>query len=219
VIKRILIFVSLCSLSSLCVSTLLASSHYTQKQLDALAIRVNKTYWVVAVEGKTSPFLTEPSAKASSFGGEVNESFEITEIVGINAKNPFYKVRFASGKTGYLRPEAFMEEFNLRIVAADPLAEEKKKQAAAEEEEKERIAWIRSQPWSEVVKEAAIKRQSTPGMNVNEVKKVLGQPQRVIKPKLRQRVTEEQWLYGNGSTLIFNNGVLSRIEMKQTKED
>lgn len=214
VMATLSVLVSFCPLSSL-----FGSNHYTQKQLDALATRVNKTYWIVAVEGKTASFLTAPSTKASSFRGEANESFEITELVGTNSKNPFYKVRFASGKMGYLRPEDFLEEFNVRIVAADPLAEEKKKQAADEEEEKNRTAWIRSQPWSQVVKEAAINRQATPGMNANEVKKVLGEPQRVIKVKVRNRVPEERWFYKNGSALIFSGGVLSRIEEKPTKEN
>jgi hypothetical protein len=218
VITSISLLISFCPLSSLFVSPLFGSNHYTQKQLDAFASRVNKTYWIVAVEGKTASFLTAPSIKASTFRGEVNESFEITELVGLDSKNPFYKVRFASGNIGYLRPEDFLEEFNARIVASDPLAEEKKKRAANEEEEKKRTAWIRSQPWSETVKEAAIHRQATPGMSATDVKKIVGEPQRMIKVKARNRTTEERWLYTNGSTLIFSNGILSRVEAEPRKD-
>jgi hypothetical protein len=31
-------------------------------------------------------------------------------------------------------------------------------------------------------------------------------------------VTEEQWLYADGSTIVFHNGILNRIEPKRNTE-
>jgi uncharacterized protein YgiM (DUF1202 family) len=188
-----------------------ASHHYTDRQLDVLAARVGKIYWIVAINNQTPTFLSSPATNASSFRSNANESFEITELIGRKEKNPYYKVKFDSGKEGYIQPDLFLEEFNARISAVDPLESEKKKAAEAAEEEKERIAWIQAQPWPRGVKEAAIKRQVMPGMNGGEVKKILGNPIRVTKIKKQPNVTEEHWLYGDGSTAIFHNGVFSHI--------
>jgi hypothetical protein len=48
-------------------------------------------------------------------------------------------------------------------------------------------------------------------MNGGEVKKILGNPIRVSKLKTGLNVTEEQWLYADGSTAIFLNGLFSHI--------
>jgi hypothetical protein len=192
----------------------LAADRHTDQQLDALASRVGKIYWIVAVNNQTPPFLSSPAMNAASFNPQPNESFEITELVGRKDKNPFYKVRFDSGKEGYILPEVFLEELNASIVAVDPTASGKKRAAEEAEEEKKRIDWIQSQPWSRAVKEAAIKRQVLGGMNGGEVKKILGNPVRVSKVKGRYNFTEERWLYADGSTAVFVNGLLSRMEPK-----
>ena len=191
-----------------------ASHHYTDRQLDALASRIGKIYWIVAVNNQTPSFLSSPATNAASFRPKGNESFEITELVGRNDRNPYYRVKFDSGREGYIQPDVFLEEFNATISAVDPLENEKKKAAEAAEEEKKRIEWIEAQPWSRGVKEAAIKRKVIPGMNEGEVKKILGNPIRVSKVKARLNVAEEHWLYGDGSTAIFYNGLFSHIVPK-----
>jgi hypothetical protein len=191
-----------------------ASHHYTDKQLDALATRVGKIYWIVAANNQTPTFLSSPAINAASFRPNANDSFEITELVGRNDKNPYYKVKFDSGREGYIHPDVFLEEFNATISAVDPLESEKKKAAEAAAEEKKRIEWIEAQPWPRSVKEAAIKRQVIPGMNGGEVKKVLGNPIRVSKVKAQLNVAEEHWFYSDGSTAIFHNGLFSHIVPK-----
>jgi hypothetical protein len=191
-----------------------AADRYTDQQLDALASRVGKIYWIVAINNETPPFLSSPANNAASFHPQPNESFVITELVGRKDKNPFYKVKFDSGKEGYIQPEVFLEELNASIAAFDPKAGANKKAAEAAEEEKKRVDWIQSQPWSRAVKEAAIKRQVLGGMNEGEVRKILGNPIRVSKVKGRLNFTEERWLYADGSTFVFVNGLLSRIEPK-----
>jgi hypothetical protein len=139
--------------------------------------------------------------------------------VGRQEKNPYYKVKFDSGKEAFIQPEAFMEELNLGIASVDPYALDKKKAAAAAEEEKSRVEWIQAQPWPRNVKDAAIKRQAMTGMNAAEVKKILGNPVRVSKVKSQLNVIEEHWLYPDGSTAIFFNGVFNRVEApKRTNE-
>ena len=194
-----------------------ATHHYTEKQLDALATRVGRVFWVVAVDPQSPSFLSSPAADASAFRAG-DEAFEIVELVGRKAKDPYYKVRFESGKEGYIRPETFREAFNVTIVTVDPRAEEKKHAAAAAEEEKQRIDWIQSQPWSPAVKEAAVKRQAIPGMNHAEVKKTLGNPARVTKLKGRTNFAEEHWFYGDGSVAIFHNGLLNRVESGKKRD-
>jgi hypothetical protein len=195
-----------------------AFDRYTDHQLDALATRVGKIYWIVAVKNQTPLFLSSPTANAPSFRPQPNISFEIIELVGRQEKNPYYKVKFDSGKEAYIQPEAFLEELNLGIASVDPQAIEKKKAAAAAEEEKNRVAWIQAQPWPRNVKEAAIKRQVLPGMNAAEVKKILGNPMRVSRVKTQLNVVEEHWLYADGSTAVFLNGLFNRIEPKRSNE-
>jgi hypothetical protein len=202
----------------LAVTPVCASNHYTDHQLDALAIRVGKTYWIVAVKNQAPVFLSSPTANAASFRPQANESFEITELVGRKDKNPYYKVKFDSGKEAFIQPEIFLEELNLGIASVDPQAIDKKKTAEAAEEEKKRVEWIQAQPWSRAIKEAAIKRQVIGGMNGGEVKKILGNPIRVRKMKAQLNVAEEHWLYADGSTAVFLNGLLNRIEPKRNTE-
>lgn len=190
----------------------LASHHYTEQQLDALATRVGKIYWIKAGSERSPTFVSTPADNGASLPMQGNTSFAITELVGREAKEPYYKVRFNSGREGYIRPEAFLEELNLSIVTVDPQMGDERKQAAAAEEEEKRIAWIHAQPWSPAVKEAAIKRRAVPGMSTEEIRKVVGQPGRVSKVRRPQAPAEEQWLYTDGSVLVFHNGLLMRVE-------
>jgi hypothetical protein len=195
----------------------LASHHFTDKQLEALASRVGKTFWITAANGKTPVFLTAPTSGASTFRPEDNSSFEILELMGKANKNPYYRVRFQSGKVGYIRPEMFHEEFNATILSIDPLADDKKKAEQQAEEEKKRVDWIKSQPWSPTVKDAALRKQPTPGLNGAEVKRVLGPPSRVSKTRGPIKFPEELWFYPDGSVLTFHNGLLSKIEKREAQ--
>jgi hypothetical protein len=195
-----------------------ASPSYTPRQLEAFATRIGKTFWISSVDNRTPTFLSRPTPKAASFPVRANESFIIIELVGQKTSSPYYRVRFDSDKEGYITPETFHEELNLRILILDPQADEKKKAGQAAEEDKQRKEWIQAQPWSQSVKEAAINRHPVPGMNGAEIKKVLGNPIRVIKARGRQNLAEERWLYPNGSELVFHNGLLIRVESKEKEE-
>jgi hypothetical protein len=115
----------------------LASDRYTDHQLDALATRVGKIYWIVAVKNQTPLFLSSPAANAASFRPQANESFEITELVGRKDKNPYYKVKFDSGKEAFIQPEIFLEELNSGIAQSIHRPWRRKSAAAAEEEKRE----------------------------------------------------------------------------------
>jgi hypothetical protein len=197
---------------SLLDGNVFASHHFTDRQMDALAARVGKTFWLNAPEGKLPDFVSAPSATAPSIRPGSNEPFVITELTGRSSKNPYYTVRFESGKVAYIRPETFHESLNLTIVSADPRADEKARAEQRAREEQERVEWIQAQPWSPVVKQAAIKKQPTPGLNTGEVKRVLGEPQRITQLRGPIKVSEEHWFYPDGSVLIFHNGLLSKID-------
>lgn len=191
-----------------------ASHHYTDKQLEALAGKVGQTYWVVVEEDRRPSFFNSPSPSAASFPAEPKDSFVISELVGVKAKNPYYKVKFASGKEGYIPVESFLEEFNATLVTKDPDSDQKRKLARDAEQESERVAWIRAQPWPERTKEAALRREVVPGMSAKDVKMVLGKPNRIVKLKNRHQKIGEQWIYANGFTLTFSNGLLTGISKK-----
>jgi hypothetical protein len=139
----------------------------------------------------------------------------ISVLVGRAAKSPFFKVKFESGKDGYIQPEAFHEELNVTIVGQDPQADAKQKAQKAVEDENQRIAWIQAQPWSAAAKDAAIKRRVAIGMNAAEVRKILGEPTRIIKARqMKGAGAEERWYYPERSTLVFTNGLLTHAEEK-----
>jgi hypothetical protein len=119
-----------------------ASHHYTDQQLDALAIRVGKIYWIVAVNNQTPAFLSGPATNAASSHPQANESFEITELVGRKRQNPYYKGSLVPAEALH-PPEAFLEEFKLTI-AVDPQAIEKKR--APRPPRKKRREWHGSKP-------------------------------------------------------------------------
>jgi hypothetical protein len=196
----------------------LASHHYTDKQLDALAARVGKTYWINSPAGQVPAFLTSPAGTATTFQPGENDSFVITELTGASNKNPYYAVRFESGKVGYIRPDNFHEALNVTIVSTDPHAEQREKAEKQAHEEKDRVAWINAQPWSAVVKEAAVKKQPTPGLRTTEVKRVMGPPLRVTKVRTPTKgLDEEHWFYSDGAVLIFHNGLLTKIDKVEKK--
>lgn len=196
----------------------LGSHHYTEKQLDALATRVGKTYWLSASDGRPPVFLSSPAPASATFQPAEDDSFVITELTGRKQKNPYYAVRFESGKVGYIRPELFHEALNLTIVSSDPRAGEKEKAEKLASEEKARVEWINSQPWSSSIKEAAIRKQAAPGLKTTEVKRIMGAPLRVTK--LRSPVkglAEEHWFYAGGTVLIFHNGLLTKTDHVEAK--
>ena len=192
-----------------------AYDQYTPRQIEALSERVGKTYWANLAEGRKLSVLSAPRADASSFEAPPYEAFEITQLAGQKTRQLFYKVRFESGKEGFIRPDTFLEEFNVTILTVDPKADEKRKAAAAAAEEKKRADWIQSQPWSEAMKNAAMKKQVLSGMSTGEVKNILGSPVRISKVKGPQNIAEEQWFYSDGNVLVFHNGLLSRVERRQ----
>jgi hypothetical protein len=194
-----------------------ASNHYTPKQLEALAGRVGRTFWLGGSDAGLPEFLTSPSAGAKPFRPQTEDSFVITDLAGRAQKNPYYVVRFASGTVGYIRPEAFHEALNLTIFIADPRAQEKEEREKQSAEEKERVAWIQSQPWAPAIKEAAIRKQPTAGLNTGEIKRVLGPPMRITKLRAPTKVAEEHWFYKDGSVLIFYNGLLAKVENVENK--
>ena len=55
-------------------------------------------------------------------------------------------------------------------------------------------------------------------MNAAEVRQILGKPVRVSKVRGQINVTEEHWLYADGSTAVFLNGLFNRIEPKRSTE-
>jgi hypothetical protein len=189
-----------------------AAAAYTPRQLEAFADRVGKTYWATTSDDRNLSVLSAPAPKAASFRAPSDESFEVMELVGQKTPNIYYKVRFESGKQGYISPDAFLQELNLTIVSVDPKADEKRRAAEAAAEDKKRVEWINAQPWSQAVKDAAIRKQVVSGMKADEVKKVLGNPTRVTRIKGPQQISEEQWFYPDGNVLVFVNGLLSRVE-------
>ena len=65
------------------VPSAFASHHYTQKQLDALAQRVGKIFWLANSPGAQQPvFYEAPAAGAASFQPAGTDSFTITESCG-----------------------------------------------------------------------------------------------------------------------------------------
>jgi hypothetical protein len=198
-------------------STVIASNHYTEKQISVLAERVGRTYWIKEIDGRTPSFLTAPDARAASFRARTGDSFEIVELVGRKHKNPYYKAKFDSGKEGYLRPEVILEELNLTLLTVDPMAEQKRKAAEQAAEEKKRVDWINAQPWPAAAKEAALKGDVVPGMTANEVRKIAGSPSQVTKVQTRGTTPEEHWFYPDGKQLIFVRGLLSRIALSAAR--
>jgi hypothetical protein len=196
------------------ISATSASSQYTARQFQAFAERIGNTYWTGSAENHDLTVLSAPASNASSFRAPADEAFEITDLVGQKTQAPFYKIRFASGKQGFISPENFMEELNVTIFSVDLKADEKRKAAAAAEEERDRVQWIQSQPWSQAVKDAAMKKEVVVGMNPDEVRKVLGNPTRATKIQSPQGNVEEQWFYPNGRVVVFNNGLLNRVQRK-----
>jgi hypothetical protein len=194
-----------------------ASPNYTDKQMDALATRVGRTFWIYAQDDKLPAFVSAPNAAAATFRPGNKESFVITELAGRANKDPYYTVKFDSGKIAYIRPEMFHEALNLTILSVDPFADEKLKAEQHATEEKNRVDWIKAQPWPLAVKEAAINKQPTPGLTGAEVKRVYGAPLRITKLRGPTKGSEEHWFYPDGSVLVLINGQFTRMEKPPAK--
>jgi hypothetical protein len=205
------------------ISTTLAASQYTPKQLEAYGQYVGKTYWIVEHENKAPAFLSAPTAAAPAFQPAVKDSFEIKEIVGgaAQTREHYYRVVFNSGKEGFLSLGSFLEHFNASLVTLDPDRDAKAKLAKETEAETKRQAWIRAQRWPEHVKEAALKRQPVLGMSTKEAKASLGDPKRMVPMKSASLLlgTQEQWSYENGLVLTFTNGLITRIQTLEGKKE
>lgn len=195
----------------------LAANQFTARQLDAFAERAGKIYWIKSVNGKLPLFRAATAALAAPLGELDGQSFEIINLTGRTEAAPYYRVRFESGKEGFIRPQDFHEELNASIVTSDPYASEKKQAEEAALEEKSRVEWIQSQPWAAAVKQAALKKQVVPGLTAFEVRKILGAPIRIIKARGPLNVAEERWQYADGRVLTFHNGLLARVELQEKK--
>ncbi len=204
----------------LSLATGFASSHFTEKQLAALERYAGKTYWVVAWEGKLPSFSSAPSASADSFRPQAKESFRITEMVqGSGPKAYYYKVRFDTGREGYIGIDSFLEQLNLTLLTVDPDRGQKIRAAREVEEESKREARIRAQPWPEHIKEAVLRRQAVLGMNMKEAREALGRPKTAVKVKNSNPLIgeQEQWIYQSGLVLTFTNGLITRMQSQQGK--
>jgi hypothetical protein len=55
-------------------------------------------------------------------------------------------------------------------------------------------------------------------MNQTEVRNILGKPTRVSRVKAQLNIVEEHWLYPDGSTAVFHNGLLNHVEPGRKEE-
>src|SRR3989338_5531276 len=206
-----------------CLPTGFAASRFTEKQLEALEKYVGKTYWAVADEGRRAHFFSGPSPSASSFLPEPKESLKITAMVQGSAQRAaaYYKVKFGSGREGYIDVDSFLGELNLTLLTVDPDRGQKTRAAKEAEGESKRAARIRAQPWPEHIKEAVLQRKAVLGMTVKEAREALGKPTRVVKVREASPLMgqQEQWIYQNGPALTFTNGLITRIQAIEAKNE
>lgn len=203
------------------LTTGFASSRFTEKQLEAFEKYVGKTYWAVAEEGKRALFFSAPSPSAPSFLPELKESLQITEMVQGSGQRAvyYYKVRFGSGREGYIDLDSFLGQLNLTLLTVDPNRGQKMRSAKEAQEEEKREARIRAQPWPEHIKEAVLQRKAVLGMNMKEAREALGRPTRVVKLKDTNLLMgqQEQWIYDKGPVLTFTNGAITRLQTAGNK--
>ncbi len=194
-----------------------AEPRYTEKQIEMFSSYVGKTYWITTEKNQQPTFYTAAKTSAQTFQPAPKESFEVQEVVDKTSDQPFYRVAFGSGKEGFMPVTVFMERLNASFSAADPDQADKTKGAKETEQEQKRREWIRSQKWPEHVKEAALRKQPVIGMTKKEATAVMGKPNNVVRLKSGTSGSQlmgrqEQWLYDNGPTLTFSNGVIVRIQ-------
>lgn len=206
-----------------CHTTGFASSLFSEKQLEALGKYVGKTYWAIAEDGRRALFFSAPSPSASSFVPEPKESLRIAEMVQGSAQKPahYYKVRFGSGREGYIDVDSFLRELNATLFTQDPDRGQKIRSAKEAQEERKREARIRAQSWPGHVKEAVLKRQAIVGMNMKEAREALGKPARVVKIKNTNPLMgqQEQWIYDKGPVLTFTNGIITRMQTPEARNE
>src|SRR5262245_11265021 len=70
----------------LAVTPVYASNHYTDHQLDALATRVGKIYWILPSKNQTPAFLASPTTNAASFQPQPNESSKSLILLVVKRK-------------------------------------------------------------------------------------------------------------------------------------
>src|SRR5262245_62606527 len=79
-------WLSVALLVFLAVTPLCASNHYTDHQLDALATRVGKIYWILPSKNQTPAFLAKPTTNAASFQPQPNESSKSLILLVVKRK-------------------------------------------------------------------------------------------------------------------------------------
>jgi hypothetical protein len=111
-----------------------------------------------------------------------------------------------------LEKEAEAKE-QARKQEADRQEKARKQEAAAREEA--RSADIRSKGWSRVVQDAVLQRKVFLGMTPAQVRAAWGAPERINRTLTRSG-EHEQWVYGLGQYLYFENGQLSSIQTSES---
>lgn len=191
-----------------------AETRYTEKQIEQFSSYLGKNYWITADKSLQPTFFSAPSANAQTFQPAPKEGFELKEIVEKHTEKPYYRVAFESGREGFIPVTSFLQQLNGALLTIDPDRDAKSKTAKGIEQEEKRRDWIRQQRWPEHVKDAALKKQPTIGMNKKEVSAVMGKPKSVVRLKSGNQLVgkQEQWIYENGPVLTFSDGVIVRIQ-------
>lgn len=194
--------------------SLRAETRYTEKQIEQFSSYLGKTYWITADKSLQPTFFSAPSADAQTFQPALKEGFELKEIVEKHTEKPYYRVTFESGKEGFIPVTSFLQQLNGALLSIDPDRDAKAKTAKETEQEQKRRDWIRQQKWPTHVKDAALKKQPTLGMNKKEVSAVMGKPKSVVRLRSGNQLVgkQEQWIYENGPVLTFSEGIIVRIQ-------
>jgi hypothetical protein len=194
--------------------SLRAETRYTEKQIEQFSSYLGKTYWITADKSLQPTFFSAPSADAQTFQPTLKEGFELKEIVEKHTEKPYYRAAFESGKEGFIPVTSFLQQLNGALLSIDPDRNAKAKTAKETEQEEKRRDWIRQQKWPQHVKDAALKKQPTLGMNKKEVSAVMGKPKSVVRLRSGNQLVgkQEQWIYENGPVLTFSEGIIVRIQ-------
>jgi hypothetical protein len=89
------------------------------------------------------------------------------------------------------------------------------RQREANAREHARRTAIQAKGWSASVTEAVIQRQVALGMTPEQVREAWGPPQRINRT-LTRAGEHQQWVYGSGQYLYFEDGRLSSIQTSET---
>ena len=121
-------------------------------------------------------------------------------------KRPFARRSFA----GSARPRA-----NEKALQQEAARREQARQQEAARREQARLTSIRAKGWSKTVEDAVVQRKIFLGMTADQVREAWGPPQQINKTLTRYG-EHEQWVYGLGQYLYFENGHLSSIQTSET---